>query len=59
MLTEIQQTQYKIVVRGATVATNIPSRQLAEATLLTLNESDRSLAEILPITSDGKQVLFG
>lgn len=59
MLTEIQQTQYNIVVNGRIVASNIPSRHLAEATLLTLPADQRALAEIQPITAGGKQVLFG
>lgn len=59
MLTEINQTLYAIVVNGRTIATNLPSRQLAEATMLTLPANERALAEIIPITQGGKQVLFG
>lgn len=59
MLTEIDQTLYAIRVNGQTLFTNLPSRQLAEAQLLILPQEQRALAEIVPITSGGKQVLFG
>lgn len=59
MLTEINQTQYAIRVNGRVVASNLPSRQLAEATLLNLPPEQRALAEIVPMTAEGKQVLFG
>jgi hypothetical protein len=59
MLTEINQSLFAVRVNGRTIATNLPSRQLAEATLLTLPQHERALAEIVSITSDGKTVLFG
>jgi hypothetical protein len=59
MLTEINQSLFAVRVNGRTIATNLPSRQLAEATLLTLSQHERALAEIVSITSDGKTVLFG
>lgn len=59
MLTEIGQTLYAIRVNGQIVASNLPSRQLAEATLLNLPAEQRALAEIVPVTPEGKTVLFG
>lgn len=59
MLTEINQTFFAVIVAGRTVATNLPSRQLAEATMLTLPANERAQAVIVPITDGGKQVLFG
>lgn len=59
MLTEVNSTMYSVVVQGRVVATNIPSRTLAEATIFTLPADQRAVAEIVPVTSEGKQVLFG
>jgi hypothetical protein len=59
MLTEISQTFFNVIIQGRVVAINLPSRQLAEATLLQLPPEQRMLAEIVPVTNDGKQVLFG
>ena len=59
MLTEVGTTLFAIKVNGQTIATNIPSRSLAEATLFNLPPDQRNIAEIVPITCDGKTVLFG
>lgn len=59
MLTEINQTFFAVYVGGRVVATNIPSRMLAEATLMNLPQDQRQLAEIRPMSSDGRQVLLG
>lgn len=59
MLTEVAVTKYAIKVNGQTLIPNIPSRSIAEATLYNLPQEQRALAEIVAITSDGKQALFG
>lgn len=59
MLTEVDSTKFSVVVQGRVVSANIATRNLAEAVILTLPADQRSLAEIVPVTSDGKQVLFG
>jgi hypothetical protein len=59
MLTEIGQTLYAIRINGRTIVPNLQSRQLAEATLLNLPADQRAIAEIVPITPEGKTVLFG
>lgn len=59
MLTEIDQTLFAIRVNGVIIASSLPSRTLAEAHLLTLSADQRAVAEIVPMTSQGKQVLFG
>lgn len=59
MLTEIDSTKFSVVVRGRVVSTNIATRNLAEAVILTLPAEQRAVAEIVPVTADGKQVLFG
>lgn len=59
MLTEIAPTLFCIKVRGVVVVPNIPSRQLAEATLFNLPADQRALAEIVPVTVDGRSLLLG
>lgn len=59
MLTEVGAMLYAIKVNGQIVANNIPSRVLAEATLFNLPPDQRKIAEIVPVTGDGKTVLFG
>lgn len=59
MLTEVNQTQFTVKVAGRTIQSNIPSRQLAEAYVLTLPQDQRAVAEIVPVTSEGKTILFG
>jgi hypothetical protein len=59
MLVEVVPTYYAIVVNGHTIASNLPSHQIAEARVSLLSESDRARAVIVPMTSQGMQVLFG
>lgn len=59
MLAEVQPTLYSIRVAGRVIASNIPSRQLAEAQLFTLPADQRALAEIVPVTQDGRSILLG
>lgn len=59
MLTEVDSTKYSIVVQGRVVSTNLATRNLAEAVILTLPADQRAIAEIVPVTAEGKQVLFG
>lgn len=59
MLTEINQPLFAVYVNGKLVATNLPSRMMAEAAIMNLPNDQRYLAEIRPVGPDGKQVLFG
>lgn len=59
MLTEINTTLYAIKVNGHVVVANIPSKELAEATLFNMAPEQRALAEIVPITPDGRSLLLG
>lgn len=59
MLTEVSPTLWAVVVNGRTVATNLPSRLLAESTIMNLPPEQRQFAQAVPVTSDGKTVLFG
>lgn len=59
MLAEVNPTLYCVRVGGRVIATNIPSRVLAEATLFQLPPDQRALAEIVPVTQDGRSLLLG
>ena len=59
MITEVSPTQFVVKVNGQVVRGPLPSRHLAEAALFSLPQDQQSLAEIVPTTTDGKQVLFG
>jgi hypothetical protein len=59
MLTEVDVVLYAIKINGQTIIPNIPSRMLAEAALFNLPASQRALAEIVTVTSDGRSVLLG
>lgn len=59
MLTEIATTSFSIVVNGQVLIRNIPSRQIAEATVFGLPTEQRAVAEIVTITQDGKALLLG
>lgn len=59
MLVEVQPTLFAIRVAGRVIASNIPSRPLAEAQLYSLPADQRALAEIVPVTPDGRSILLG
>lgn len=59
MLTEVSPTLFNVVVNGNVRANYLPSHSAAEAFLMTLTESERAAAQIVPITPSGQQILFG
>lgn len=59
MLTEVSPTYWMVKVNGKVVASNLPTKMVAESTVLQLPPDQRPLAEIVPVTADGKTVLFG
>lgn len=59
MITENNPTVYSIRVNGVVLFANLASRTLAEATLFQLSLEQRALAEIVPTTVQGQQILFG
>lgn len=59
MFTEAIPILFAVKVNGRTVSTNLPSRSIAEAQIFNLPADQRSLAEIVSVTSDGRQVLLG
>lgn len=59
MLTEVSQTRYVVKVRGVAVSAPQPTRQLAEAAMLSLPSETRAIAEIAIVAPDGKELLLG
>lgn len=59
MLTEVSPTSWQVRIQGQVVSGNIQTKQLAEHFILSLPPAQRALAEIVPVTNDGKTVLFG
>jgi len=50
---------YVIKVNGVAVSTTFAEKLVAEMAKNNLPEEQRLLAEVVPVTSDGKQVLLG
>jgi hypothetical protein len=59
MLTEVGTTLWAVRVQGRIVTTNLPSQRIAENALLNLPPEQQRLAEVIPVTPEGKTVLFG
>lgn len=59
MLTEVSPVLYNVLVQGRVVIPNLPSRSIAEGQVFNLPPDQRALAEIVPVTADGRQMLLG
>lgn len=59
MITEVAPVRFVVKVNGVAVCGPQPTRQLAEAVIFSLPAEQRPLAEIVPITTDNKQLLLG
>lgn len=59
MFTESIPILFAVKVNGQIIATNLPSRSIAETQIFNLPVDQRALAEIVSVTSDGRQVLLG
>lgn len=59
LISEVQETKYVIKVHGKIVSVPFISHQLAEAQVAQLSIDQQPFAEIVQITSDGKELLFG
>ncbi len=55
---EVDTVQYVVKVNGVAV-TQPTTKELAEQQKLNMPEESRQLAEVVPVTGDGKQILFG
>lgn len=50
---------YVVKVNGVEITPKWPDRMMAENSLLSLPDDQRILAEVVPVTTDGKQMLLG
>lgn len=50
---------YVVCVNGQEMSQRVESKMLAEMEKQKLDESLRSIAEVVPVTADGKQILLG
>ena len=59
MLREVQEVKYVIKVDGRVVSAQFASQQIAEANISSLSIEQQPLAEVVAVTTDGKEILFG
>lgn len=59
MITEVSPTRYVVKINGRIVGLPQPTRPLAEAFILSLPVEQRTIAEIVPVSVDGKELLLG
>lgn len=52
-------TMYNVLVNGSVVARNLPSHMIAENVVASLTTEQRAVAQIVPVTVSGQQILFG
>lgn len=57
-LHEIEELKYRVIVNG-TILNESNTLTLAEHFIRTLTQEQQALAEIVPISKNGKQILFG
>lgn len=53
------ELRYVVMVNGQEVSARYTTPQAAEGMLEHLSEAHRSIAEIVPVTGDGNQLLLG
>lgn len=59
LLNDDEQTYYVVKVNGLTVTQPVSTKFLAEMEKSKLPPEARLIAEVVQVTSDGRQVLFG
>lgn len=59
ILTEQEPTKFQVVINGVPYGAPQPTRMLAEMLLTNLTPDQRLLAEVRPVTTGGKEILFG
>lgn len=55
----MNETKYVVKVNGKEVSPRVASPTLAEHYIANLDVSHQGIAEVVAVTSDGKDVLFG
>ncbi len=59
MIENTEQTFYAVSVNGNICSPKYTTPGGAESQISLLSEADQSIAEVVPVTYDGKQILFG
>lgn len=57
-LVEDEKQKYNVIVNGVLMRSNVP-RFIAESYIRTLTVNEQSHASMIPITNEGKEILFG
>ena len=58
MINEVNETKYAVKVNGQIVSPLYTTVGGAEDMIKLLSEAHQSIAEIIPVTADGKELLF-
>lgn len=59
ILTDQQVVYYVVRLNGREISSRVETRAIAEMTLNQLPPETQALAEVVPITADGRQLLLG
>lgn len=59
MIENNDQVYYAVSVKGNICSPKYTTSEGAESQIKLLSESDQAIAEVVPVTYDGKQILFG
>ena len=59
MIEDNDQVYYAVSVKGNICSHKFTTEAGAESQISMLSESDQVIAEVVPVTYDGKQILFG
>lgn len=59
ILTDQQVVYYVVRLNGQEISPRVETRAIAEMSLNQLPPETRALAEVVPVTADGRQLLLG
>ena len=59
MLHEVDEVKYVVKVNGKEVSPRYTTPQAADTALQMLSEEHRAIAEVVPVTDSGNQLLLG
>jgi hypothetical protein len=59
MINEVNETKYAVKVNGQIVSPSYATLGGAEDMIKLLSEAHQSIAEIVPVTPEGQEILFG
>lgn len=59
MIREENETKYVVKVNGQTMSPPRLTRQMAQDDIKHLSEAHQAIAVVVPVTQEGKEILFG